>query len=99
MTQEQFIEHLVDVLIYPDFLKLSENKLIFFKNDKWYFEYDEKKDILWCSNEHVWNIFKDKYGLNNNEIFNLLKDMLLNTFNMSEPTPMIENIHLQMGWK
>ena len=83
MTQNEFIDYLINILIYPDLFEIDEyNDQRFYKDNKKYFEYNLKHDILWCSYKHVWRVFKEEYGLNYKEIEDLLKDMLLNTFNM-----------------
>ena len=87
MTQEEFIKYLVDILIYPDEFKINEyGNQYFYKDDKLHFHYNSSNDTLWCSYKHVWNIFKEKYGLNDKEIEDLLKDMLLNNFKMGGTT-------------
>ena len=92
MTQEEFIKYLIDILIYSDEFKINKlNNQEFYKDDKLYFEYDSKNDYLFCSYDNVWNIFEDKYGLNYQEIKDLLKDMLVGSFNMSETTPLLIN--------
>lgn len=83
MTKDEFIKYLVDVLIYPDHFEINkEGNQEFYKNNKWYFIYDRKSDYLCCSYGRVWSIFEEKYGLNYNEIEDLLKDMLKKYFNM-----------------
>ena len=87
MIQEEFIKYLIDILIYPDEFKIDEDgDQYFYKDNKRYFLYDIENDILYCSHDNVWNIFKDKYGLDDQEIEDLLKDILINTFKMSETT-------------
>lgn len=88
MTQEQFIEYLVDILIYPDEFKINEFEYQeFYKDNKIYFLYNIKNDKLYCSYENVRLIFEEKYELNYKEIEVLLKDMLVKNFNMSRTTP------------
>ena len=59
----------------------------FYKDNKCYFYYNSKNDVLYCSCGHVWNVFEETYGLNYKEIQDLLKDMLLNNFKMNETIP------------
>ena len=88
MTQDEFIKYLVDVLIYPDEFEINGfDNQEFYKDNKWYFLYNIKNDTLYCSHDNVWNIFEEEYGLNHKEIKDLLKNMLVNTFNMSGTTP------------
>ena len=82
MTQDEFIKYLVDILIYPDNFENNGKYQEFYKDNKQYFEYSLKYDILWCSEKNVWNVFEKEYGLNYNEIEDLLKDMLKKYFNM-----------------
>ena len=85
MSKELFIDYLIDILIYPDEFIIDEySNSEFYKYNKLYFNYDSLNDTLWCSNENVWLIFKEKYGLNYQEIEDLLKEMLFNVFNMNK---------------
>ena len=83
MNKTEFIEYLIDILVYPDEFKIDEfGYQCFYKDNKLYFRYNQESDTLWCSYKHIWNVFKEKCGLNNKEIKSLFKNMLLNTFNM-----------------
>lgn len=88
MSQEEFIKYLVNILIYPDNFEINElGSQEFYKDNKLYFEYNPKTDVLFCSRAYVWDIFKEKYRLNDQEIIVLLKGILVNTFNMSKTLP------------
>ena len=87
MSKELFIDYLIDILIYPDEFIIDEySNSEFYKYNKLYFYYNSNNDFLYCSYERVWNVFEETYGLNYNEIQDLLKDMLLNSFNMGATT-------------
>ena len=83
MTQKEFIKYLVDILIYPDEFKINGfGDQYFYKDNKYYFQYNLNNDMLWCSSKYIWRVFKEEYGLNDQEIEDLLKDMLTKYFNM-----------------
>ena len=87
MNQNEFIEYLLkEVFIYPDNFKNDGKYQEFYKNGLCYFRYNIKYDFLYCSYDNVWGVFRKKYNLNDHEIYNLFKEMLVNIFKMIETT-------------
>lgn len=43
-------------------------KILWYKEDKWYFEYEEDNSVLWCHYSNVWDfIFKEYNNIHNYE--------------------------------
>ena len=38
------------------------HRILWYKEDGWYFEQGEKNGRLWCQSDRVWNFFKINYG-------------------------------------
>ena len=36
-------------------------KILWYKEGKWYFEYEEDNNILWCHHSNVWDVILEKY--------------------------------------
>lgn len=84
MTKDEVIKYLVDILIYPDEFKIYGNYQDFYKDNKKYFEYDSKTDVLWYT-FNVWILFEKEYGFKSNQVDlvnSILKNMLKKHFNM-----------------
>jgi hypothetical protein len=59
------------------------------KDSEWLFEQDSKSSYLWVSNNIIWFVLEDKYGLNYNEILQLLTKLLHKYTNNGQLTIMV----------
>ena len=80
------------------------NSIYFFNGIQYFFEYDLKYNVFYCSYSMVWVVFKNKYNLNDNEIIDLITGILerhlklvgITTFeNLTEKRSLLER-HLKL---
>ena len=82
MTKEQKCLEFMEILKNPDkIVKNIYGKLEYRKNGKIYFRYNPKNGTLDCDYILVWSVFKEEYSLNYQEIEDLIRYTVKNTFN------------------
>ena len=75
-----YVKPKVDNKKYP-------NIIFYFKDDKFYFEYDTKNGYFYCNYDKVWSVFETKYSMRYNEIQLFIKDMVRKHFKFKGVTP------------
>ncbi|HRP30506.1 MAG TPA: hypothetical protein PKV73_01375 [Agriterribacter sp.] len=82
-------EWLLDFLSQEfDKTKLGNDRIIHYRNGQWIFDLDLKTKILWCYFYEVWNIFYNQYGMNCDQVQQLMKDTVLAPLNCKGFTPL-----------
>ena len=94
-------EQLFINLIQDCDIKLDQQKYPFsifmFKDDKRMFEYDWKKDTLWCSHSRVWIVFRDTFKMNSQERKHFISDQVETHFKF-RPSTIGETYGDMNGW-
>ena len=96
-----------DRFLYSIFFNLKEyysakypNSVFYKKDNEILFEYDKKNGKFWCHYYKIWSVLESNYGLNKQEIKELIKDMAWKTLKLKEVTPSyIFNIFIFRAWK
>ena len=70
----------IDKIKYPD-------SVFYFKNDEFFFEHDLKSGYFYCSYSKVWSFFETKFGLNYDQISDLIKSTVEGHFKLGSITP------------
>ena len=81
--------------VHPD----EPHITFWYKGDYWYFEQDEKNDVLWCQYGRVWSVFETHYYPNNTEIQVIIKYLMERHYNLRGLTPYINQARILIGWK
>jgi hypothetical protein len=55
--------------------------------DQWVFQQDLKRNTLWCYYYKIWEIFYTKYSMNEDQVQQLMKDVVLELLNCKGFTP------------
>ena len=72
--------------IHDDYPK----SIFMIKDKKCLFEQNHKNVVLYCSYSLVWSVFESRFGLNHNEIRELIAGLLLQDNKMNVLTPNIQ---------
>ena len=65
----------------------DSHKIVWYKNDGWYFEQDEKNGDLWCQYDRVWSFFKTNYTPKDAEIKVIIKYLMERHYKLRGLTP------------
>ena len=60
---------------------------LWYKEDGWYFEQDEKIGYLWCQTDRVWSFFETNYTPKYAEIQVIIKDLMEKHYKLKALTP------------
>ena len=71
--------------VHPDYPHIT----LWYKEDGWYFEQDEKTGCLWCQYERVWSFFEIEYGGNYVDIQLIIKSLMERHYKLRGLTPTI----------
>ena len=69
--------------IHPD----NPHKTLWYKNNKWYFEQDEKNGYLWCQYDRVWSFFKTNYSPKYSDVQSIISNLMERHYNLRGLTP------------
>lgn len=67
--------------------KAYPNSIFFFKDGKYFAEYDTKNRYLWLSYSKIWSVFKKEDGLSYSEIQSFVKNQVEKHFNLGNVIP------------
>ena len=81
--------------VHPD----NPNYILWYKEDGWYFEQDEKNGRLWCQSDRVWLFFKTNYSPEYTDIQSIIKNLMERHYKLRELTPRSGFILPFLGWK
>ena len=87
LAEQWFLEQLTDL----EEVRLSKypDSIFYKKNGEVLFEYDKETKYFWVSEEKIWSFFESNFGLNYQEIKELIKGMVEEHLNLGEVTPML----------
>ena len=71
--------------VHPD----ESHIVLWYKEDGWYFEQDEKYGDLWCQYNRVWLVFEIEYGGNYVDIQLIIKNLMERHYKVRGLTPAI----------
>ena len=54
----------------------DSHKIVWYKDDGWYFELDEEIDRLWCQYDRVWSFFETNYLPKYSDIKLIIKSLM-----------------------
>ena len=66
----------------------DSHKIVWYKNDGWYFEQDEEIGILWCQYDRVWSFFETNYSSKYSDIQLIIKSLMERHYNLRGLTPL-----------
>ena len=69
--------------VHPD----EPHKTLWYKNNEWYFEQDEKNGQLWCQIDRVWSFFETNYSSKYSDIQLIIKSLMERHYKLKELTP------------
>ena len=72
---------------------------LWYKEDGWYFEQDEKNGRLWCQYGRVWRFFEPNYSSNYTEIQVIIKYLMERHYKLRGLTPDYDFRDKQAKWK
>ena len=81
--------------VHPD----ESHIVLWYKEDGWYFEQDEKNGHLWCQTDRVWSFFKTNYSSKYSEIQVIIKDLMERHYKLKGLTPVLDDISSLLRWK
>ena len=81
--------------VHPDF----PHRTLWYKEDGWYFEQDEKNGTLWCQYNRVWSFFEIEYGGNYVDIQSIIRNLMKRHYNLRGLTPSWLICHASGRWK
>ena len=79
--------------VHPD----ESHIVLWYKEDGWYFEQDEKNGTLWCQYDRVWSFFETNYSPNYTEIQVIIKDLMERHYKLRGLTPRVSVTALSFG--
>ena len=71
--------------VHPDY----PHRTLWYKNNEWYFEQNEKNGYLQCQIDRVWSVFEREYGGNYTEIQTIIKSLMERHYNLRDLTPQL----------
>ena len=87
MTPERRVKELYQNLT----IKIDEdkfpNRIFWIRNDKVIFEYHKKSGYFYCNYGLVWSVFESEFGLNYDQISELIKGRMEEHFKLKDVTP------------
>ena len=88
MTPERRFKQLCQNLT----IKIDEhrfpNKIFWFREDRRIFDYDKETGYFWVNNSLVWSVFESEFGLNYDQIKDLIKGRVEEHFKLKDVTPL-----------
>ena len=69
--------------VHPD----EPHKTLWYKEDGWYFEQDEKTGRLWCQINRVWSFFETNYSPKYSDIQLIIKNLMERHYKLNGLTP------------
>ena len=69
--------------VHPD----EPHKTLWYKENDWYFEQDEKNGNLWCQYGRVWSFFETNYSSNYAETQSIIRNLMERHYNLRGLTP------------
>ena len=81
--------------VHPDF----PHRTLWYKEDGWCFEQDEKNGTLWCQYNRVWSFFEIEYGGNYVDIQSIIRNLMKRHYNLRGLTPSWLICHASGRWK
>ena len=70
--------------VHPD----EPHKTLWYKEDGWYFEQDEKTGRLWCQINRVWSFFETNYSPKYSDIQLIIKNLMERHYKLKGLTPL-----------
>ena len=64
------------------------HKTLWYKDDGWYFQQDEKNGILWCQTDRVWSFFKTNYLSYYVETQSIIRNLMERHYKLRGLTPL-----------
>jgi GH35 family endo-1,4-beta-xylanase len=88
MTPERRFKQLCQNLT----IKLDEvrypNKIFWFRDGRWIFDYDKENGFFWVNNSLVWSVFESEFEFNYEQIKELIKGRVEEHFKLKNVTPL-----------
>jgi hypothetical protein len=84
----------LEVINHPDY----PNSIFYRKNGKVVMEQDKKNEIFWFDYEDIWSFFKSFFGMEHQEIQDVLRYWLDEAFKLGGYTPQGFIFMLRIGW-
>ena len=81
--------------VHPD----EPNRTLWYKDDGWYFEQDEKNGDLWCQTNRVWSFFETNYSSNYAETQSIIRNLMERHYKLRGLTPEKYFIKMLCRWK
>ena len=63
------------------------HRILWYKNNQWYFEQDEETGTLWCQINRVWSVFKTNYSPEYTDIQSIIRNLMERHYNLRGFTP------------
>ena len=73
--------------VHPDY----PHRTIWYKEDGWYFEQDEKNGDLWCQYDRVWSFFETNYSPKYTDVQSIIKNLMERHYKLNGLTPSLSN--------
>ena len=73
----------MEIRVHPD----DPYRILWYKNNEWYFEQDEEIGTLWCQYRRVWRFFETNYSPNYTEIQVIIKYLMERHYKLRGLTP------------
>ena len=70
------------------------NSIFYKKDNDVLFEYNKKNGKIWCHYDKIWSVLKLNYGLNDQEIKDLIKGVVWETLKLKEVIPIIRGFYV-----
>ena len=69
-------------------VKIEPGYITYYFGNYWVFQLDLKKKYLWCNYYKVWQVFKDEFGMNYEQIKALHAETVATALNCKDFTPL-----------
>ena len=92
-------EWLLDYLSKPFEVKLTKDRISYYRDGQWIFQQDLKNKILWCYYYAVWEIFEQEFNMNYEQIQALHKEVVGEALNCKGFTTNTGYGYIQFGWE
>ena len=75
------------------------NRILWYKDDGWYFEQNEKTGYLWCQYDRVWSFFETNYSSNYDETQSIIRNLMERHYKLKGLTPNLLLYRFLYQWK